>query len=276
MVAGSTSSPPSLPYRVPIAISGVRRVSALADEEWGCVNDVGAYAGSTFGLRHTRDDQGLLVAPLLGRPHVVLSCVDLSMSPIPTRDGARVRRTLADLMDERFTDRDERPEPQAFTQDPLPRWALSLPSIDGDLEMTLALVPGKPAVILRFAWSGDGAVRLQVRPQLAMRAVGERAHASGATCQVVEVRHGEARVRPRPDLPYVCFAHEGIFVGSPDWRRADQDERGFQEDLWTPGEIELELAEGCASSVICALERSPVEPVDALLARARAAAAAVG
>ena len=159
-----------------------------------------------------------------------------------------------------------------FDQDPLPRWTWKLPS--GVLEQTIALVHGHNAVVLRYVWRGAEAVRLGLRPLLALRPFHGLVREHGSMVQSVELRQGEVRVRPVPALPRVVFGHQATFVGSPDWwRRFEylaEQARGldFQEDLWTPGEFTQHLVPNVAAFVVVALDSLPKEPAAALMAEA--------
>jgi hypothetical protein len=113
--------------------------------------------------------------------------------------------------------------------------------------MTLGLHPTASAVAMRWRWRGDVPVQLQMRPQLAMRPVRERALEEHSMCEAIEVFHHAVRVRPRRDLPRVCFAHEGTFVGAPEW----------SDDLWTPGVVEVVLEPEDKTHVSCALDAFP-------------------
>jgi hypothetical protein len=228
--------------------------------EWTIANDVGTHAASTETLEHQQGHHGLLVATVAERQHVVLSRIDVRGTAIELdEDGKPRRRTLADLLDLGWSlgDRGMTPEVLSFSRVPRPRWTFSLEGADGELSLEIALHPSAAAVSMRYAWEGDDALRLHLRPLLAMRGVDERGKEHGAMSQGVEVRRGEARVRPRRDLPPVCFAHAGIFVGSPDWWLGNQAHRGFVEDLWTPGVIEAVLAPGESTTIVCSLGPMP-------------------
>ena len=232
----------------------------LASREWTIQNDGGAHASSTEALEHTRGPHGLLVATVDGRQYVVLSRIDLRGTPIELDEhGAPCRRTLADLLDLKWSFGDRGLMPRVDSFSPMPQWSLSLPGVDGALSLTIALHASLPAVVVRYAWEGDDALRLHLRPLLAMRAIDERGREHGAMSQGVEVRRGEARVRPRRDLPAVCFAHDGVFVGSPDWWLGSASTQAFVEDLWTPGVIEAVLAPGESTAIVCSLGPLPPE-----------------
>lgn len=231
----------------------------LASREWKIENEGGAHAASTEVLDHTRGEHGLLVATVSELQYVVLSRVDVRGTPIELDEqGAPRRRTLADILDLgwSFGDRGLMPRAEAFSEAP-PRWAFALPGADGTMSLEIALHPSLPAVSMRYGWEGDDALRLHLRPLLAMRTIDERGREHGAMSQGVEVRRGEARVRPRRDLPPVCFAHAGVFVGSPDWWLGAASTQPFVEDLWTPGVIEAVLAPGESTTIVCSLGPLP-------------------
>lgn len=252
-----------------------------ARAEWLHTNGAGAYASSTLAGMHTRRYHGLLVAAL--EPprarHVVLSHVDVTLGsqPIARRDGPPMPRSQWQLAKHQFPSTD--PEQgefylDRFDQDPLPRWTHI---IDGnELEVTLALVRGENAVVLRYMWRGPHPIRVTLRPLLAMRHFHQLQHENGGIIHRVELRAREVRVQPKRELPRVCFAYEGTFVGSPDWWRrfeylAERD-RGldFHEDLWTPGVFEVQLGEA-PYYLTAATDQLPEGDPAALMAAARAA-----
>jgi glycogen debranching enzyme len=281
----------------------VGRELARARREWLHTNGAGAYASSTIAGLHTRRYHGLLVAAL--KPpherHVFLSHVDATVTPVPgagpdrAAPSSRPSRLRWELAKHQFPGVDPENSPfylDRFDQDPLPRWTYRVAG--GELEITLALVRGQNAVVLRYAWDGPEPVMLSLRPLLATRGYHELLREHGGMIQRVELRRTEEdtatgmleagsqafvaarpatwemRVQPRRDLPRVCFRYEGTFVGSPDWWRrfeylAERD-RGleFQEDLWTPGVFEVPL-DGGRRHLVAAVDKLPEgEPADLL------------
>jgi glycogen debranching enzyme len=256
---------------------------------------------------HTRRYHGLLVAALEPprRRHVLLSHVDVTVTP----GGPSVRasppppsrrRPKWELFKHQFPGVDPESTPfylDRFDQDPLPRWTYKVEG--AELEITLALVRGENAVVLRYALrreaegengGGLGAepgspgeppsttspLTLSLRPLLAERGFHQLCREHGGMIQRVELRAGEMRVQPRRDLPRICFRYEGTFVGSPDWWRrfeylAERD-RGldFEEDLWTPGIFEVSV-DGGPRYLVAAVDRLPDEDPAALLEATRTA-----
>ena len=225
--------------------SGVRERGerVRVDHEWRHTNRVGAWAASTSALVHAHADHGLLVVPEGDRAHVVLAHVELRAFPVVSRPGMR-RRTLADLLDGPVHARSLAPAPLRFAQRPLPEWTLVVDGEDeepaGILDMTLGLHPTANAVSMRWRWRGEARLQLQIRPLLALRHDPETYHS-------VEVFHQQARVRPHRDRPRVCFGHEGMFIGSPEWHG----------QFWTPGVVEVLLQPEDKTHFVCALDALP-------------------
>jgi len=238
-----------------------------AEPEWLHTNGAGAYSMSTIALMHTRRHHGALVAalpPPLGR-HVIVSHADLTL----TVEGERRSYRLAT---HQFPDVAPTPGYRnllTFSQDPIPRWVFRTAS--GTLERTLCLVRGQNAVVMGYTWSGVGAARISLRPLMPLRPVDSLMHEHGGMEQLVALRPGAVELRPVERLPPIYFAHEGVFMGGPDWWRrfeylADRGEHTeFQEDMWTPGVFELPLEPGRTSyltaSVGKLLDRPPAEMV---------------
>jgi glycogen debranching enzyme len=238
-----------------------------AEAEWLHTNGAGAYSMSTIALMHTRRHHGALVAalpPPLGR-HVIVSHADLTLTVENDRRSYR-------LATHQFPDVAPTPGYRnllSFAQDPIPRWVFRTGS--GTLERTLCLVRGENAVIMGYTWSGVGSARISLRPLMPLRHVDSLMHEHGGMEQLVALRPGAVELRPLERLPSIYFAHEGMFVGGPDWWRrfeylADRGEHAeFQEDMWTPGVFELPLEPGRTSYLVASvgklLARPPAELV---------------
>ncbi len=249
-----------------------------ARREWLHTNGAGAYASSTIAGMHARRYHGLLIAaldPPEGR-HLFLSHVDATIS-LPREGAGPPSRQRWDLAKHQFPSVDPTTGPfylQRFDQDPLPRWTYSVPA--GELEITLALVRGENAAVLRYRFRGKRPVLLTLRPLLAARGFHKLQRENGGMLQRVELRPGEMRVQPKKDLPRLCFRYEGTFVGSPDWWRrfeylAERD-RGldFEEDLWTPGVFEMSIGDA-PSYLVAGVDRLPTGEPEALFAATEAA-----
>jgi predicted glycogen debranching enzyme len=279
----------------------VERDLKRARSEWLHTNGAGAYASSTVACMHTRRYHGLLVATLdpPGGRHVFLAHMDATVTPATVSGPASrpLSRPKWELGKHQFPGVDPEVTPfhlQRFDQDPLPRWTYHVAG--GELEVTLALVRGENAVVLRYAFRGPGPVLLTLRPLLAARDYHHLLREHGGMLQRVELRPGidgepldpgrahdssapaagEMRVQPRRDLPRICFRYEGTFVGSPDWWRRfeylTERDRGldYQEDLWTPGLFEIPL-DSEPRYLVAAVDRLPVGEPSKLLEAARIA-----
>ncbi len=214
-----------------------------SEREWLHTNGAGAYSMSTVALMHTRRYHGALVAaldPPLGR-HVILSHTETQLN---VEDDKRTYR----LSTHQFPS--VAPTPgyrliESFSQDPIPRWVFRIGQ--NTLERTLSLVRGKNTVVITYTMRGRHRARLSIRPLMPLRPVDSLMHEHGAMMQVVTLRPGAVELQPVPSLPPIHLAHEGVFMGSPDWWRRfeylnDRNEgSAFQEDIWTPGVVEMQL-----------------------------------
>ncbi len=228
-----------------------------ASVEWLHGNGAGAYSMSTVAMMHTRREHGLLVAalsPPVGRT-VILSHAEATLE---------VRGRKHRLATHQFPGLAPTPgyrELEAFAQDPIPTWTYRIAK--RRFVRTVAIVPGRNAVVLGFTWHGRRTALLTVRPLLAVRPLHRLVREHGAILQTVGLRAGVVQIQPVAELPPVLFSHTGIFVGSPDWwRRFEYAEDGalgldHLEDLWTPGTIELRLVPNETVRVICALGELP-------------------
>jgi predicted glycogen debranching enzyme len=242
--------------------------------EWLHTNGAGAYASSTVARMHTRRYHGLLVAALdpPRRRHVVLSHVDATLR----LDGTSV--TLATHQFPGVPPAGGYRLLAQFALDPLPRWQYRVGG--GELEHTLCLVRGENAAVLRYVWNGPAPIAAELRPLLALRPFHELVHEHGAMIQRVELRQNEVAVRPVPTIPRVLFRHRGVFIGSPDWWRRfeylTEQARGldFQEDLWTPGVLRVELQPGVPAYLVCAVDKLPDGAAEDLLREAAEAMSA--
>lgn len=241
-----------------------------AEHEFLHTNGAGAYSMSTLALLHTRRQHGLLVAALEPpfKRHVIVSHADTVVTTI--------KRSYR-LSSYRFPNIAPTPgyrAQRAFAQDPLPRFIYRLGK--SDFEVTLALARGHNTLVMAYRWLGRNPVRVSIKPLLAMRPVDSLAQEHGAMMQRVSLRQGGVEIQPIASLPPLVLKHPGVFMGSPDWWRrfeyAEDRRNGdeFEEDLWTPGTIELELVPGQAQHVTLALGSLPDASAEECLAEAAA------
>ncbi|HEV8549191.1 MAG TPA: amylo-alpha-1,6-glucosidase, partial [Polyangiaceae bacterium] len=124
-----------------------------------------------------------------------------------------------------------------------------------------------------YTWYGKAAAKISIRPLMPLRPIDMLMNEHGGMMQVVTLRPGAVELRPVPSLPPIFFAHEGMFMGSPDWWRRFEylDDRAeglaFQEDIWTPGVFEILLEPGrthhVAVSIGAPLDEKPADTVKA-------------
>lgn len=240
-----------------------------AEKEWLHTNGAGAYSMSTVATIHTRRYHGLLVASLPA-PFQRTSIVSQLETRVVTRRNsyklsAHQFPGIAPTPGYRLLER--------FDQDPLPRWTYRLGRVR--FERTLCLVRGENAAVLRYVWHGRFPARLFLRPLLSLRDVHSLVREHGGMEQRVKLRPHEIEFQPVADLPSVVVGHNGVFVGSPDWyRRFEYGEdklRGVEceEDLWTPGTFEMDLAPGEPTFIVFAVARLPSGEPNSLMQASR-------
>jgi predicted glycogen debranching enzyme len=218
----------------------------VSEREWLHTNGAGGYSMSTVALMHTRRHHGVLVAaldPPLGR-HVIVSHAETTVNVEADKRTYRLAThqfpSVAPTPGYRLI--------ESYHQDPIPRWIFRLGG--HVLERTLCLVRGHHAAVVAYTWHGRTAARISVRPLMPLRPVDSLMKEHGGMMQVLSLRPGSVELQPVVALPPVYIAHEGVFMGSPDWWRrfeylADRsDGREFQEDMWTPGTVEMQLEPG--------------------------------
>jgi predicted glycogen debranching enzyme len=241
------------------------------EREWLHTNGAGAYAMSTVPLMHTRRHHGALVAaldPPLGR-HVIFSHSETTVHVeadkrtyrLSTHQFPNVAPTLGYRLIE------------YFALDPIPRWMFRLGQ--HTLERTLCLARGKNAVVVSYTWYGKSPVSITVRPLMPLRPASSLMTEHGGMRQVVTLRPGAVEMQPVSTLPPIHFAHEGVFMGSPDWWRrfeylADRaDGLDFHEDMWTPGVFEMTLEPGKTAHLVTAVAKLPDQKPADIVAEAR-------
>jgi predicted glycogen debranching enzyme len=241
------------------------------EREWLHTNGAGAYAMSTVPLMHTHRYHGALVAalePPLGR-HVIISHsettvyveADKRTYRLATHQFPNVAPTLGYRLIE------------YFALDPIPRWMFRLGQ--HTLERTLCLARGKNAVVFSYTWYGKTPASISVRPLMPLRPVSGLMTEHGGMRQVVTLRPGAVEMQPVVQLPPIHFAHEGVFMGSPDWWRRFEylgdrlDGHDFQEDMWTPGVFEIALEPGKTAHLVTAVGKPPEQQPSDIVAETR-------
>jgi len=239
--------------------------------EWLETDGLGGYASSTLSGLNTRRYHGLLVAAT--RPPVV-------------------RTVLVSKLDETLTVGDETvsfainrypgtfsPEGDAnlreFAWDPFPSFVYE--ALGVRIRRTLFLVHGEGTLVVTYALEKAPAnvgVRLDVRPLLAFRETHALAHESDAFDRRVELGEGRLTVKPHRGLPALTFAHDAATIhdGAYWYRRFQyqlEKDRGFdfEEDLFSPFSLELDLGARREASLVIGTAGRPVSDAPALTSR---------
>ncbi|HXU44946.1 MAG TPA: glycogen debranching enzyme N-terminal domain-containing protein, partial [Thermoanaerobaculia bacterium] len=224
--------------------------------EWLEGNGLGGWASSTVSGAHTRRYHGLLVAatePPVGRK-VLLSRLDetvvagsetfeLGASRYP---GAVHPQGFRHLM--------------RFAREPFPTFDFEIGP--ARLRKTIAAVHGENATLVLYELlAADAPVRLTLRPFFSGRDFHALGRANDFVRRTGVFEDGTFRYASYDGVPAV-FVHVpgGAYAASPDWYyRFQYDlerERGldFEEDLFTPGTITVDLAAGERLGVLISTE----------------------
>lgn len=235
--------------------------------EWLDTNGTGTYAASTILGCHTRRYHGLLVARLAGLAgkHVLLSKLDDAVV---------------------LADREHQLSVHAYPGILYPTGHRYLTGFDGDavptfeydvggfrLSKQVALLEGRNAVLVRYA-APDLRVRgkLRVKPLLAYRDY----HALTRENMYLRPRTYPAaegfKIDPYEGLPplFVQIRGRFEFLPAPTWYRNFEyhrdARRGFaaHEDLFSPGVLEIDLADGEPVLLAASVEELPPDRLAAL------------
>jgi predicted glycogen debranching enzyme len=220
--------------------------------EWLETDGLGGWAGSTIVSAHTRRYHGLLVAatrPPVGRM-VLLSRLDETVT---------ARGSSFDLACNRFpgaTHPHGFEHLESFRKGVFPVWEYAFAGVR--IRKTVAAVHGEPTrLVLYEVLAAPEPVRLALRPFFAGRDFHAMGHANGYVHREGAFMGGTLAYRMYDGLPEV-FVHipGAAWEASPDWwYRFQYDrerERGldFEEDLFTPGVLTVDLAPGARLGVI--------------------------
>ncbi len=228
--------------------------------EWLEANGLGGWAASSVSGAHTRRYHGLLVAatePPVGRK-VLLSRLDETIDANGQIFELGANRFPGAIHPRGFE------HLAAFRQELFPTWeyeiggaqlrkTIAAVHLESDENATLVLYELCSPLPLGPLGEGPGvrAVRLTLRPFFAGRDFHSLGHANDFVRREGTFEESTLRYQSYDGLPAV-FLHVpgGDYAPSPDWwRRFEYDlerERGldFEEDLFTPGTITVELAPG--------------------------------
>lgn len=235
-----------------ISVSGVqcRDLEKARQLEWLETNGSGGFAMGTVAGLNTRRYHGLLTAAL--RPPV-----ERNLFVSRVEEEYRGVSTGVAEFPGAVTPQGYR-EIESFRLTPFPEWTFS-----SGLEKQFFLMPDRDAAVLRYR-SEDGG-RLTVRPFLAFRDYHSLAHANGSwNREFAETAQGIS-LQPYASLPALEVRFAGEFRPDGHWylRQEYSEERArgldFQEDLFTPGVIEIELRPGAWTEIVFTLDRGPVD-----------------
>ncbi len=222
--------------------------------EWLEPNGTGAFAMGTVAGSNTRRYHGLLVASL--KPPVE-RYVTLS-SLAETVETAHGSYQLSACQYPGAVSPTGNEYLNSFTLDPMPTWIWQVGS--ARICKQLFLVPDRQAVIIRY--ESDHDMRLKLRPFLAYRDYHSMSHANGDFNAWVDSSSDAIRMKPYPSLPPFEIRHGGVAAwhGDGKWYQnieyLRELDRGldFREDLYTPGEFEVDLKAGVPLYIVAGVD----------------------
>jgi len=253
--------PPSVPA---LKVSG--EVASDLDlgtrREWLETNGLGSFAMGTVAGPSTRRYHAILCAatrPPSGRMVLVNrleeflildgSRFDLSSSFFPGSVHPEGHRTIV-----------------GFRLDPWPTWTVRAGY--ALLERQLFMPHGRQMTVVTWKLldaAGSGRIRLFVKPLISGRDYHALHHENEVLRRDVEGSgEGLLVLRPYEGVPATHVHHNGLFIHRPDWYRRfeypRERERGleFEEDLFTPGELQFDVTPETEAVSIFSLE-PPVE-----------------
>ncbi len=242
----------------------VTDLEAATRREWLVTNGLGGFAAGTVSGVATRRYHGLLVAalsPPRGR-HVLVSHLDETLT-VGTVSAPLTSHAFPGVVTPDGWRRVER-----FAIDPLPRWRMRVAG--ALLERSVFMVRGANTTIVRYTLvEATRAALLTVRPFGAFRDFHSHAKERPETRIEADVdpeQPGVARLTPYPGWVTVTLRAPGVFSRSPAWwhhfEHAIERERGLddREDLFTPGEFHIALAQG--ETVYVTVSAEPTLPED--------------
>ncbi len=244
-----------------------RNLDIASRREWLETNGIGGFASSTLPGMNTRRYHGLLIAatkPPVGRM-VLLSKLEETL----VIDGRRF-----DLSTNRYPGTIH---PQGylylkqFRRDPFPVFVYEVAGME--LEKSVFMIHGENTTVIQFELRGarQGACMLELRPLLAFRDYHATTHENRAIDGSLAIAPGRVTCPPYPGCPDLHLAHTpGEVRQSGDWYRnfeyTIEQERGldFQEDLFNPLVMVLDLTAEPHAAVVASTEPRTVEDVDRL------------
>ncbi len=225
------------------------RVTGLDERaEWLEADGLGGYASGTVGTVRTRRYHGVRVTattPPTGRM-VLVAGVDVAV------DTARGPEALTTQRYEPGVTHPVRTAIESFTRAPWPTWTYLL--ADGTrLSAEIFCTAARARTIMRWTRiSGDGPLRLRVRPLLAARDYHALQHETGSVHTHVDASGMRASLRLYDGAPEVIVVSNGAWTAESTWYRQflyeAERERGLDavEDLIALGSLSFDLREAPA------------------------------
>ena len=245
-------------------------IDDLLEREWLIANRLGAYASSTVAGCNTRRYHGLLVAaaePPVGRLLALANVleqitVDGDATDLATNefDGAFSPTGYQHL--------------KHFERDVIPHFVYTV----GERTLTkdILLAESANTVSIRYTWRGP-ACDLSLRPLVALRNFHHTRRAGAAPLMTFHAAEGGVVVHDHTTTAHDLHltSPEATFQADASWwydfrYRADEA-RGFgdHEDLYTPGSVTWELADGESCEFVASLDEPGLIFFDSSLSRRR-------
>ncbi len=263
---GKSPSPlPPLPT-LTVAHELLGDLAVIARREWLETNGLGSFAMGTVAGAATRRYHALLCAatrPPVGRMVLVNrleetavvdgSPYDLSTNFYPGAVHPEGFRAIV-----------------GFRLDPWPTWTLRAGG--ALIERSLFMPHGRQMTVVswRLVESAGGAsrARLFVKPMISGRDYHALHYENEVLRRDVDIAEGLVTMRPYHGVPAIYLHHNGLFRARPDWYRRFEYpvelERGLDghEDLFTPGELQLDLVPDVDAVAIFSVEPAgePLRP----------------
>jgi glycogen debranching enzyme len=246
----------------PEVLRDPRRAARL---EWLHADGLGGHAASTVMGLHTRRAHGWLVTPTQpgGPAEVLLARFEEALEAGAERFELGVCAYPEDVLHPRGHER-----LTAFACGTLPTWTFECGA--ARLTRTLARVQGSSALVVSYLLEGPRPALLELRPMLAWRPVTElqREQAglqitSQQRANVVSCECGAGGPALHVHVPAAAWHPDGFWYRHCEYAREREAGRPFQEDLWSPGRLRVELRPGRALGVLVWLGAQPAS-LDAL------------
>ncbi len=234
--------------------------------EWLETDGLGGYAASTILDCHSRKYHGLLTAPVpdAGGTYVLLSKVEAAIITHGNtfRFSTNKYPGVFDPTGHKYI--------EEFHHEYHPTVLYRVGELL--LRRSVMMVQGEHTLLLKYELhGGDNPVTLQLRPLLAYRNMHQLSHENGDIQPETGIEEGHYRLAPYNGLPplfldasrHSDFRREGVWLKSMEYLK--ERSRGFeyQEDLFVPGTIELEVADGDIFFLRASLQ-PPAEPAEDL------------